>query len=75
MKKHKLDLEKYERFWEDFDRRVAALNEDAPIPYARYIELINEWYGVTMEVDELGNGAEVTMNDEDYTWFILKWAS
>lgn len=75
MKKHKLDLEKYQRFWEDFDRRVSELNEAAPMSYSRNIELINEWYDITIEVDELGNSAEVTMNDQDYTWFILKWAS
>lgn len=40
---------------------------------AEAVQLIKEWYDYDVTIDYLGCFAEITMSDDEYTMWLLRW--
>jgi hypothetical protein len=72
-----VEINKYHPFVEDYDRRFrenVTLGEQMMMASDDHRKLVKEWYGYDIDIDYHGFTGRLTMTDEQYTLFVLRWA-
>ena len=78
----RVNLREFPAFWIDFRGRVLEINQELDLCdgdkvvngwYRGSLDLIRDWYGITVEMDWSGSLGTVFMSDQDYTLFVLKY--
>ena len=68
-------LERFHKFLEDYDNRIIKeYGSMQKLSYDTNIRHLKEWYGYDVTVDDHGTEATVSMSDENYTLFMIKYS-
>lgn len=71
----KINLKNYPKFWDDLIGRIHS--ETDASGYVSSVNLkqwLKDWYGITVHITANGVFAEVYIQDNEYTAFLLRWA-
>ena len=68
-----IEINHYHPFVIEYDLRFKEKFPRQQLGHDQHKKLINEWYNYHIEIDETGYSGRLTMSDEQYTIFLLKY--
>ena len=71
----KINLKKYPKFWNDFiDRVHYEIHPSGFVSSSDQKKWLRDWYGITVHITANNTFAEVYIQDNEYTAFLLRWS-